>query len=255
MDVERRIWLWGLAVERARGEHPGLKHVCDAVISVANVDSAAIAVAASSSPRETLAASDDLASLLEELALNLGEGPGVDALVSGMVLVADTLGSECIARWPVFAPAVARAGMRAVFALPIQIGGIRLGVLDLYRARPGGLSGAELADALILADMACALLLDMTGGMSSGRAGGSARGMPGNLAGRAWDRPGEGGPEPAAGRHPIVHQATGMLIVQLGVSAAVAMARLRAYAFAYDRRLRDVATDVVARRLRLDSDG
>ena len=41
-----------------------------------------------------------------------------------------------------------------------------------------------------------------------------------------------------------------MIIVQLGVTAAVALVRLRAYAYAHDRRLRDVAADVVARRLR-----
>jgi hypothetical protein len=45
-----------------------------------------------------------------------------------------------------------------------------------------------------------------------------------------------------------------MITVQLGVSAAVALTRLRAYAYAHDRRLRDVAEDVVARRLRFDPD-
>jgi ANTAR domain len=235
MDTERRIRLWSLVVEHARGGRPALEHLCDAVISAVNVEGAAIVAVASSTPRETLAASDALASLLEELALTLGEGPGVDALVGDMVLTADTNGPDCMARWPVFAPAAARAGVRAVFALPMQVGGIRLGVLDLYRIRPGGLGGAELADALMLADMACALLLDM--------------------ADRPSGHSSEGGPEPVAGQHPVVHQATGMLIVQLGVSAAVAMARLRAHAYANDRRLRDVAADVVARRLRLDSDG
>ena len=45
-----------------------------------------------------------------------------------------------------------------------------------------------------------------------------------------------------------------MITVQLGVTAAVALIRLRAYAYAHDRRLRDVAGDVVARRLRFDPD-
>jgi hypothetical protein len=35
---------------------------------------------------------------------------------------------------------------------------------------------------------------------------------------------------------------------------AVALVRLRAYAYAHDRRLRDVAADVVARRLRFEPD-
>jgi AmiR/NasT family two-component response regulator len=49
-----------------------------------------------------------------------------------------------------------------------------------------------------------------------------------------------------------IDQATGMLTVQLGVSAGEAFARLRAYAYSRDRRLADVAGDIVARRLRLD---
>ena len=51
-----------------------------------------------------------------------------------------------------------------------------------------------------------------------------------------------------------IDQATGMLTVQLGVPAAEAFARLRAYAYAQDRRLADVAGDIVARRLRLHRD-
>ena len=47
----------------------------------------------------------------------------------------------------------------------------------------------------------------------------------------------------------VVHQAAGMVSVQLGVSVAQALVRLRAYAFAQERLLADVAADVVARRL------
>jgi hypothetical protein len=45
-----------------------------------------------------------------------------------------------------------------------------------------------------------------------------------------------------------------MIIVQLGVTAAVALIRLRAHAYAHDRRLGHVAADVVARRLRFHPD-
>jgi hypothetical protein len=51
-----------------------------------------------------------------------------------------------------------------------------------------------------------------------------------------------------------IDQATGMLTVQLGVPAAEAFARLRAYAYSQDLRLADVAGDIVARRLRLHRD-
>jgi hypothetical protein len=245
MDADRRVRLWGLVVECARGAPVELGHVCHAAITAAGVDSAALAVAVSATPREMLYASDPVASVLEELVLTLGEGPGVDALTGGVVLAADITGAAFMARWPVFAPAAAQADVRAVFALPLQAGGIRLGVMGLYRSQPGGLDDEQLADALILADTACALLLDLAGHGMAGQ----------GLAGQGLGRAGRGGPEPVGGQHPVVHQATGMLIVQLGVSAAVAMTRLRAYAYAHDRRLRDVAVDVVARRLRFESEG
>ena len=73
------------------------------------------------------------------------------------------------------------------------------------------------------------------------------------LVGRDGARP--GGQAPALAMHRVeIDQATGMLTVQLGVTAAEAFARLRAYAYAEDRRLADVAGDIVARRLRLEPD-
>jgi ANTAR domain len=53
---------------------------------------------------------------------------------------------------------------------------------------------------------------------------------------------------------PEIDQATRMLMVQPGVSAGEAFAGLRAYAYSRDRRLADVAGDIVARRLRLHRD-
>lgn len=226
MSTQRQR-LWGLVVERARGRPVTIANVCAVVIVAAGVDGVALTVAASS--RETLYASDPAVSEVEELTMTLGEGPGVDAL-EGPVLVADLDTPDCRSRWPIYAAAVVEAGFRAVFALPLQVGGMRLGVLDLYRAEHGSLGREQLADALVLADTACAILLDGDGKHPSPASG--------------------SGPEPVGMHHPEVHQATGMLIVQMGVSAAVAMVRLRAYAYAHDRRLRDVASDVVGRRLR-----
>jgi hypothetical protein len=234
MNVDRRMRLWSLVVEHARGGPVGVEHVGAAVILATGVDAAAVTVMLSATPRETVYASDRVASELEELALTLGEGPAVDAFTGRPALVADLSASDWLAHWPVFAPAAVLAGVRAVFALPLQVGAIGLGVMGLYRAGPGDLDREQLADALVLADAACALLLD--------------------AAQRDWPRPDGRWPERAGPPHPEVHQATGMIIVQLGVSAAVALVRLRAYAYAHDRRLRDVAGDVVARRLRFHAD-
>jgi hypothetical protein len=234
MNADRRMRLWSLVVEHAQGGPAGVEHVCAAVMSATGVDGAAVTVVLSTGSRETVYASDQVASDLEELTLTLGEGPGVDAVVGGPAVVADLAAPECLARWPVFAPAAAYTGVRAVFALPLQVGAVRTGVMDLYRVRAGGLDGEQLANALVLADTACALLLD--------------------AAQRDRPRPDGRWPEQVGLRHPEVHQATGMIAVQVGVTAAVALIRLRAYAYSHDRRLRDVAGDVVARRLRFNLD-
>lgn len=234
MDADRRIRLWGWVVAQAHGEAITVKHVCAVAVTAANVDSVAVTVVLTSVPHETLVATDRTSSELEELALTLGEGPGADAIAGSPVLVADLTNAECLARWPVFAPAAVHAGVRAVFALPLQVGGIRLGAMSLYRSRIGDLQSAQLADSLVLTDTVCAFLLDA-----------HQHDLP-RLNGRL--------PELAGMHHPEVHQATGMITVQLGVSAAVALVRLRAYAYVHDRRLRDVAKDVVTRRLRFHPD-
>ncbi|MEU8372190.1 GAF and ANTAR domain-containing protein [Micromonospora sp. NPDC048894] len=227
--------MWAVLVDAARGGAVAVDHVCAAAGSVAGVDSAAVAVILDATPRKLVYATDRTASELEDLTLTLGEGPCVDATTGGPVLVTDLTVPECRNRWPVFAPAAVLAGAGAVFALPLRVGGIRLGVLDLYRARAGDLGAEQLADALVLADTACAVLLD-------------------DATRHGVDRDDQW-PEGAGLHHPEVHQATGMITVQLGLTAAVALIWLRAYAYSQDRCLRDVAADVVARRLHLGPAG
>jgi hypothetical protein len=234
MDPDRRLRVWGLLVESAGGASVRVDDVCAVAIATAQIDTAAVTVKLRATPREMLHATDRVAAQLEELALTVGEGPCADALAGSLSLVGDLMAPECLVRWPAFAPEAVRLGIRAVFALPLQIGAIRLGVLDLYRVEPGDLGYAQLADALALADIACAIVLDAA----------------------AHDGPPPHGhwPERANPHHVEVHQATGMVSMQLGVTAAVALVRLRAYAYAHDRRLRDVAGDVVARRMRFEPD-
>ena len=234
MNADRRMRLWSLVVEHARGEPATVEHVCAAAISTTGVDCAAVAVPLAATPRETIYASDAVAARLEELTMTLGEGPGTDAIAGSPALVADLSSPQSLARWPVFAPAAVEIGIRATFAFPLRVGAIRLGVLTLYRAAAGYLGRERLADALLLADTACALLLDAATPHKP-----------------VVDRH---GPQLTGPVHPEVHQATGMISVQLGVTAAVALTRLRAYAYVQDRRLGEVARDVVARRLRFDAD-
>jgi hypothetical protein len=234
---DRVIRVWALIGQQSGGAPVSVAHVCAAAMAAVGADGAGLTVMVSPTVRETVHATDRVAGELEEWQLAFGEGPCVDAFASGgPILVTDLYQSEYAARWPAFTPAAVDSGARAVFALPLQVGAIRLGVLDLYRIRPGPLTPHELAAGLAFADPAGMVLLDEPAGAQPDTA------------------------EPARQRddptthQAQVHQATGMIIAQLDVSAAAAFARLRAYAYTHGRRLGDVARDVVERRLRLEPD-
>ncbi len=235
MSADRKMRLWQLMVERADGHPVSVEQLCLVAIDAVGVTATAITVTLKTALRETLFATDQLAADMEELALTLGEGPCVDAELGDPALVPDLLAAESLSRWPVFADSAAEAGVRAVFALPLQIGAIRVGVLDLFRTEPGELEREQLADALVLAETASALLLDASE--------------------RAHTHPDGRAPEITKPHHPEVHQATGMIAVQLGVTVAVALIRLRAYAYAHERMLHEVARDIVGRRLRFEFEG
>jgi hypothetical protein len=207
--------------------------ICRACLDGLDIDGAAISLFTTSAYRETLFATDPTATLLEDLQFGLGEGPCVDAATSGRPVWAPDLGDPAeTARWPIYAAAaVEQTGARAVFALPLQWGAIDLGVLDLYRREPGPLSGVQQRDAITAADAAALMLLDL-------------RTDPGDIT--AWDR--------SWSTRAEIHQATGMVVAQLGISSQDAFARLRAHAFAEHRMLSDVADDVVARRLTFSPD-
>jgi hypothetical protein len=214
--------------ERALAEQ-----VCRAYVMGLDVDGAAISLLTASTSSQTLCATDATAELLEELQFSLGEGACVEAAVTGRpVLVADMHHSTEVSRWPTFAAAVVeQSDVGALFAVPFQWGAINLGVLDLYRTAPGSLSDVQLRDAISAADMAALMFLGVRTDSGDGEW------LDHSVYGRAE-----------------IHQATGMVLAQLGVSATDALARMRAYAFVEQRLLSDVAHDVVSRRLRFTQD-
>jgi hypothetical protein len=242
MTERRSEVLWRLVAEQAAaaGRRVSVADVCAVAVRSAQVSGAWVTASSDGGPDFVLCVTDPVGEQLAELQLMLGEGPCFDALASpAPVLVADLGGAETGRRWPGFAPQAGRIGAAAVFAFPLTIGVIQAGVLGLYRGTPGPLPAGSFGDGLLLADAATVLLLD-----------GLHDGADGTAAGPVLD-----GQAPDLVLHRVeIDQATGMLTEQLGVPAAEAFVRLRAYAYAQDRRLADVAGDIVARRLRLHND-
>jgi hypothetical protein len=225
---EREHWAQLLAAAAVpRSEQP--LQICRLCVDMVDVSGAGISLVSATSNRGVVCATDDVAEQVESLQLSLGEGPCVDvATYLGPIMVPDIDSSEDVAvsRWPGFARKAAEVGVRAIFALPLRIGAISLGVLDLYRTRPGGMTDAQLTFALMAADAAALSLLYL-------------------------GRDGQGADDALVGvREAEIHQATGMVSIQLGVPIEEAFLMLRARAFALEQPLDQLARDVVARRIR-----
>jgi hypothetical protein len=180
----------------------------------------------------------DLSARFEELQFTLGEGPGPDAVRAGSPVLEPDLTRVRPERWPVLLPAARELGVHGVCCFPLGIGAIRIGVLTLLCDGERRLSQQQYTDAAALTAVLTGVLLD--GDRRDGDGDGSG-------LGRALE-------SPSVLRRAVVHQATGMISAQLDVSIQEALLRLRAHAYSSERPLRDIAADVVARRLRFDND-
>jgi hypothetical protein len=182
----------------------------------------------------SICTSNETSAVIEQLQYELGEGPCVDAYHDDLPVFEADLAHPARVRWPAFTEPALAAGARAVFGFPMQVGGARLGALNLYRDEPGELTDDQHADALVMSSVASEVVLLLQAGAA-----------PGQLAAEL---------EAGADFQYVVHQAAGMIAAQLEVSVAEALVRLRAYAFGNDRPLVSVAEDVVNRTLRFHPD-
>jgi hypothetical protein len=193
---------------------------------------AAIMLMAGEDHRGLLFATDEVSAHIEELQFTLGEGPGLDAHAHRAPVMEPDLAATANSRWIGFTPAAVGAGVRAVFAFPLVVGRARLDALNLYRTGPGPLSDDQHADSLVVSGVAARTLLTMQTETPVGL-------LPPQIVADANLRL-------------VVHQASGMVSVQLGISVADALVRLRAYAVAHDLLVDEVATRVIDRCLQFD---
>jgi GAF domain-containing protein len=204
-----------------------VERLCDLCVLSSGVDGGSVTLVTPAGGGDLVHATDETARAIGDLQGLLGEGPALDALRGGgPVLIDDVLdhGEGVRVWWAALVPELAALGARALFAFPLRVGPVALGVFELYRHDPGPPGPAELRQMLSTADGIVVALLDV-----------------------AERNSGEHAPAAPGAR---VHQAAGMLMVQLDSSVDEAMVRLRATAYAEGSTLDDVASSVVARRRR-----
>ena len=224
---------FGRAVLAQIGDGPNsqlsLRQLCAACGEVSSLGTSIVLMGGRN--RQAATAASDGAAAVEELQFTLGEGPGVDAYSEGRPVFVEDL-AVMVDRWAQFVPAALALGIGAVFALPLQVGAIRTGVLSLCSSRVHPLADGEGSDLSILAELATEAVLAMQ----------SAAGAE-ELAWTLSD---------AAEHRAVVHQATGMVAMQLECSVQDALSRLRGRAFLDGTGIGQIAQQVVDRGVRFE---
>lgn len=203
--------------------------LCNPFVEQLPITGASITVIDDGRRQSTICSSDDTATRVDELQFSLGEGPRWETLRTGVPTLVPHLSGVAHERWPVFGQQVSELGIGALFAFPLSIGAVVVGVVDLYRVSAGELSPGAIIRAASLAGTVAGPATHMAIVSAADNA------PPNDLSGPEMRRE--------------VHQATGILLIQLDTTATDAFFRLKAHAFATGRTLEDVARDVVERKI------
>ena len=226
------------AIGGARGADAA-DRLCEACVGLLDVDAAAVSLVFDGANVGTFGVSGPQARVFDELQFTLGEGPCIDSVARrAPVMVAD-LAHPDERRWPGYGPAMIAHDIRSVYAIPVVVAGEYVGALDLFRAVPDTLVGQQIAGMAVAAELAQLPLLDF---------------LSQDLNAAVADPDSDAWAELNALSRTEVSQATGVLMAQLNVDAANALARLRAHSYATGHSATDVARDIIDRRLRMEAD-
>jgi hypothetical protein len=193
---------------------------------ILDADGVAITVEYLTDSRVTLCATNEVAEALENLQEVIGEGPGFEAARSDVMVVAE-LDGDADQRWPMLTQTLEeRYGPLRVYAVPVHASGDLTGIATLHTRPDRSLAEPPERVTFLVNAVGAALLTDATehpeGHMQSGE-GWSSRAL--------------------------VHQATGMVMAQVRITAEDALALLRGHAYALATDINDVAARVVDRSL------
>jgi hypothetical protein len=209
-----------------------LQRVCRAARDALVLRGSAVHLMVTDHGVEVAAASDAGARAVAELQFTTNEGPAQVAFRTRRPVLAPRL-EALVDRWPGFASLAAEQGVRGLFAFPLQEGAVSFGVLELYAGGENALDADGRAMGAAFAQSAKDVILD-------GRAV-TARGeLDAGLGASFVDRA-------------RIHQAQGMVMVDLGITLAEALARMRARAFATEVTLLQVADAVLSGLLPADA--
>jgi hypothetical protein len=169
----------------------------------------------------TAAASNDTVAMVDQMQIEAGEGPCLDAATSGSTFYAHDLADD--RRWPTFGPDAVSAGIRSVLAYSLSAE--RLSALNLYALLPAAFGVTGRAQGQLFATLA-RLALDSA----------SARAAASDRADHLVE---------ALGTREMIGQAQGILMERERITADQAFDVLRRASQHMNVKLRDVAETLV----------
>jgi GAF domain-containing protein len=205
-----------------------LDRLAERAVELLDCAQAGLMLADAGGALRVMASSSEATEALELLQIQNDEGPCFESYHSGEAVYSDDLQDE-LRRWPVFAPAAVQSGFGSVQAIPMRVHGETIGALNLFRAGSGRLAAPDLPLAQGMADIAAIALIQE-------RSLRESRGVVSQLQGALSSRV-------------IIEQAKGVLAEQAGVGVDAAFALLRTHARSCNRRLSDIAGDLIDGRI------
>jgi transcriptional regulator with GAF, ATPase, and Fis domain len=200
----------------------------DRCVSLLGVTAAGLLLADQRGNLSVIAASAEETRLLELFQLQADEGPCLDCYRTGLPVSVADLATQST-RWPRFVQEAEEDGFRSVHALPMRLREETIGTLNLFGASTSALDGPALRIAQALADVA-------TIGILQERAIHRGEVLAEQL-------------QTALNSRVVIEQAKGLLAAAGNVSVGEAFMRLRSYARNNNRRLSELALDIVDRRV------
>ncbi|MGY6500252.1 MAG: ANTAR domain-containing protein [Acidimicrobiales bacterium] len=209
-----------------------LLHVAETAKEAMGADHAAITTLKEGTP-STTAATDPLVEAIDQAQYLADSGPCLDAFRQQVINRIDHTGSE--QRWPEFSRAAAEAGVLSTLALPLVVAGEGVGALNLYSERPEAFADVDHERGERLAEPAAIVL---TNARLLWEARHLADGLEQALASRAK-----------------IEQAKGVLMATHCIDPDTAFDLLRDRSQRQNRKLRDVAADIVRSAASARADG
>ncbi len=124
------------ALERVDDPEETLVAVVQAAVDlIPGVEEGSISVVIGRKEVSSTAPSGDLPRLVDAVQVETGEGPCLDAAYEQQTVRVDDMSTET--RWPQFAPAALKAGAGSMLSFQLYVEGDNLGALNLYAREPG----------------------------------------------------------------------------------------------------------------------